>query len=400
MARDRPASDEARDTLLRKVERIRPVLEEAGDRAEAERRLPDAAYDAMLDAGLFRMLVPAALGGLELHPATQYAVVEAVARIDAAAAWNLNQSCSMGGFASWLSKEGGEEVFARGPDTILAGGLFPPGPSVRVAGGWRVTARTAFASGANRAQWFGVPILEVAEDASRFDPDREDPPPLVAFVPRDEVDIVDTWNTVGMRGTFSADVLVDDVFVPDHRVALVERGRERGPAFSGPVYRTVPWPGIQGETVVSLGVARAAIDELVDLAARKTPSYGRTELRDRERAQHHAARATALVDASRVFLADSIAQALEEAERLGDVGEAAKRRCQLAACFGAEACGEAVDLVCEVAGTTAIRIGQKLERHRRDVHVLTQHVDKTYARYEDVGKMLFGLPPSFFILEL
>ena len=75
-------------------------------------------------------------------------------------------------------------------------------------------------------------------------------------------------------------------------------------------------------------------------------------------------------------------------------------RCQLAACFGAEACAQAVDLVCEAAGTSAIRIEHGIERHHRDIHVLTQHVDKSYSRYEDVGKMMFGLPPSFFLLRL
>ena len=72
--------------------------------------------------------------------------------------------------------------------------FFPAGPSVRVDGGWRVTARTSFASGCHRAHWFGVPILEVADDASRFEPTTEDPPPIAALVPRDEVDLLDTWR--------------------------------------------------------------------------------------------------------------------------------------------------------------------------------------------------------------
>lgn len=389
------------DALLREVDRIRPILEAEADRAEAERALSGAVYDAMLDAGLFRIAVPKAFGGLELHPAEAYRVWEAVARIDSAAAWNLQQSSSVSGFAiPWLPKEGGEELYARGPDTIFAGGFFPPAPSVRVKGGWRVTARTAFASGCHRAQWFTVPIVEIDDEASRFDPHTEDPPVIAAFVPRDEVDLVDTWHTVGMRGTFSADVVVDDVFVPDRRIAHIESATATAPAFSGPLYRTMPWPGIHGETTVSLGIAAAAIDELVELAARKTPSYGRVPLRDREMAQHHAARASALLAASRALLTSAISEAYSEAGRDAGLAEATKRQCQLAACFGAEACAEAVDLVYEAAGTTSIRIGQRIERHHRDIHVLTQHADKSYARYEDVGKMLFGLPPSFFALEL
>ncbi|MCI0636426.1 MAG: acyl-CoA dehydrogenase family protein, partial [Actinobacteria bacterium] len=275
-------------TLLDEVERIRPVLEECSPRGEIERALPDPAYDAMLDAGLFRMLAPKAFGGLELHPVEVCRIVEAVARIDSAAAWNLNQSVGDAMVAAWLPKQGGEELFALGPDPIFAGGFFPPGPCVRVEGGFRVTARTSFASGCHRAQWLLVPIVEVADDRSRFDPRTEDPPPLVAFVPRDEVDLLDTWHTSGMRGTFSADVSVDDVFVPDRRVALIEPERERAPGFSGPLYALWPWPVILGETAVSIGIAAAAVDELVDLATRKNPSYSRTPHHHPEVAHHHA----------------------------------------------------------------------------------------------------------------
>ena len=240
----------------------------------------------------------------------------------------------------------------------------------------------------------------MADDASRFDPRTEDPPRLVAAVPRDEVDLLDTWHTSGMRGTFSADVSVDDVFVPDHRVAFIDLGGERAPAFSGPLYALWPWTAIHGETAVSIGIAGAAIDGLIDLATRKKPSYSRIPLHDREMAQHHAGKARGLVDASRAFLHAAISQAFVDAEVGRRYSEATKLRCQLAACFGAEACAAAVDLVHEAAGTSAIRLEHGFERQHRDVHALTQHADKSYSRYEDVGKMLFGLPPSFWILEL
>jgi alkylation response protein AidB-like acyl-CoA dehydrogenase len=386
--------------LLAEVEGIRAVLQDCAAQAEAERALPDAAYDAMLGAGLFRMLAPKAFGGLEFHPVQAFEIVEAVARIDSAAAWNLNQSGGPAGVVPWLPKDGGEEIYARGADSIFAGGFFPPGPSVRVAGGWRVTARTPFASGCHRAHWFGVPILEVADDTSRFDPRTEDPPRILAFIPRDEVDLLDTWHTVGMRGTFSADVSVDDVFVPDRRVAFLERDAARAPAFSGPLYALWPWTTILGEAAVSIGVAVGAIDELVDLATRKKPSYSRIPLHDRELAQHHAGKARALADASRASVHSVVSQAFREAQVDGRYSEDSKLRCQLAACFAAEACAQAVDLVHEAAGSSAIRLEHGFERRHRDAHVLTQHAYKSTSRYADVGKVLFGLPPGFWSLDL
>jgi alkylation response protein AidB-like acyl-CoA dehydrogenase len=362
--------------------------------------LPDAVYDAMIDARLFRMLAPAAFGGLELHPTEAYAAYEAVARIDSAAGWNLQNSSSMGAFAAWLPEAGAKEVYAAGPDTLFAGGLFPGGPSLRIDGGWRVSARTSIASGCQRAHWFAVPIVEVDAESMKYNPHTQDPPDILAFVPRDEVDLIDTWHTVGMRGTFSADVVVDDVFVPDSRIAFLEPGRQRSTPFRGPLYGTAPWYGTLAQTTVSLGIAVAALEKLVDLATRKTPSYSRVKLHDREMAQHHAARARELVDASRAFLCAAIRDAYDEAERSGRLSEASKIRCQLAACFGAESCAQAVDLVHEAAGLSSIRIGHGIERHHRDVHALARHTSQTYARYEDVGKMLFGLPPTFFVLGL
>lgn len=389
------------DALLKSVASIAPVLHEAGARADAERVLPDAAYDAMLDAGLFGMTAPTAFDGQELHPVETFRVIEAVARIDSAAGWNLNQASAVAGIVPWLSAEGADEVYARGPATIFAGGFFPPGLSVRVEGGWRVTARTPFVSGCQRAQWFGVPMLEVAEDTIPFDPKRENPPPIAAFIPRDEVDIIDTWHTVGMRGTFSADVVVDDVFVPDHRVAYVDPNQPRPKRFSGALYGLWPWIPIHGEAAVCIGVASAAVDALIDLATRKHPAYSRAPLHSRGMAQHHIGRAQALVNASRATVHSAISEAYDEiASGAVRCDEPAMIRCQLAGCFATEACAEAVDLVHEMAGSSAIRLEHDFEQHHRDIHVLTQHAYRSTERYVDVGKLLVGLPPEFWILEI
>jgi len=388
------------ENLLAAVERIRPGIEANSAMSEENRRLADDVYDAMVESGLYRTLAPKALGGLELHPLEHIRIIEAVARIDSAAAWNLNQSTVAAGVVAWLSEKGQLEVYERGPNTIFSGGYFPPGPSIRADGGWRVTAQSSFASGSDHAHWFMVPVLEVNEDHSLFNPRTEDPPIVFAFVPRDEVDVIDTWNTMGMRGTYSADVIVDDVFVPDDRVVFFDPHRPRHAAFTGPLYGLWPWASNHGETAVSLGIARAAIEKLIELTTRKTPSYVRTQLRDRGMAQHHAGRATALVDASRAYLEASIAEAYVEVKTHGHYKEDTKTRCQLAECFGAQACAEAVDLVYEACGSSSFRIENGIERHHRDIHVLTQHAYKSSARYEDVGRILFGLPPEFWALRL
>jgi alkylation response protein AidB-like acyl-CoA dehydrogenase len=388
------------DALLQAVEDIRPLLEKHAPQSEADRRLADASYDAMRAAGLFRMLVPRVFGGMELHLVQAYKVWETVARIDSAAGWNLQIANAIAGFAAWLPAEGGKEVFGESPDIIVAGGFFPPATAVSVDGGWRVTGRTPFASGCHRAQWFMMPMQERHGDQPKVDPQTGEPITFIAFFRRADVEIIDTWHTVGMRGTFSADVAVNNVFLPQHRAGVFGPLVDPPPAFAIPAYRLTPWPGVHGEAIVSLGVATAAIDKLINLALTKTPAYSTIALRDREMAQHHAAKATALVDAAREYLHTAASEAYTEAERGELLSEKTKIRCQLSACFVAEACAEAVNLVHQAAGTTSIRLEPGFERHFRDIHTLTQHASKAYSRYESVGKMLFGLPQDWVVLNL
>jgi indole-3-acetate monooxygenase len=388
------------DSLIEAVEAIRPTLERHAPEGERDRKLADASYDAMLAAGLFRLLVPRAFGGMALHPVAAYTVWEAVARIDSAAGWNLQIASSIAAFAMWLPAAGGEEIFAAGPDVIAAAGFFPPAAAIPATGGWRVSGRTPFASGCHRAQWFMMPALVMEGDRPQIDAATGAPITLLVFFPRADVQVIDTWHTVGMRGTFSADIAVSDVFVPAHRAGALRPLGVRPPAFVDPIYGVWPWPGVHGEATVSLGIATAAIDALVALAAKKTPAMTAIPLRDRELAQHHAARATALVDASRAYMYAAATEACAQAEAAPPLSASAKMRCQLAACFTAEACAAAVDLVHQAAGTTGIREGAGLERHFRDIHTLTQHASKSYARYGSVGRMIFGLPSDWFVLNL
>ncbi len=365
--------------LLDEVERIRPVLEEQAARADADRRLTDEAWQVLGDAGLFTLVAPQAYGGLELPMTDLMTVWEAVARIDSAAAWNLVMTTVVATFAAFLPGEGARELFAEGP-TTMAGALFPPGQAIREEGGWRVTARVPFVSGCHHAAWVTLPAIG---------PDGQ---MLGVVIPRGEVQILDTWHTTGMRGTGSADVAVEGAFVPDRRTLVVGPLTNPAPGFEGPLYRMLPCPAFLGEATVSVGVAAAAVDAYIELAKTKTPAYQAVPLRDQQLAQYAAGKARARVDAARDTLQHAAREAYEETAASGELlSWEAKTRLQLAACFAAEACAEAVRLVHDAAGSSAIRLEQPFERHFRDAHVLTQHSSKSSARYATAGRLLFGL---------
>ena len=386
--------------LLQAVERIRPVVEKFAHEAEKERRLPAPVYEAMLAEGLFRMTVPQAYGGLELPPLEAYQVWEALARIDSAAAWNLVIGSGAICFLPFMPAAAADEVFASGPDVVFAGATSTPVEARRVDGGWRLTGQVPFASGCDRGDWFFLGALTAPEPARGEATVPGQRVSRVAYVPRSDVRIVDTWRSSGMRGSGSGDFVLEDVFLPDHRSGMLARAWHPAAAFSGPLYRLSIWQAFHGEVLVSLGVATAAIEKLAELASAKTPARSPVLLAERAMAQHHAARARALVDAAREYIYASMASAYAASERGEDISQEMKVRCQLATCFAAEASVNAVDLVHEAAGTSAIRDEFGIERHFRDVHTLSQHANKSYMRYESVGKLLFGLPTEWFVLNI
>ena len=136
----------------------------------------------------------------------------------------------------------------------VAGALHPPGTAVRAAGGWRITGQVPFGSGCHHAQWLAMPAKEEGADA-----------PFGAFFRREAVTILDTWHTLGMRGTGSADFAVTDLFVPEHLTVPVAPLQNPPPGFEGPLFRMWPWTAIIGEAIVSVGVAATAVDAAVHL---------------------------------------------------------------------------------------------------------------------------------------
>ena len=391
------ATTYAGDDLLAVVERVRPLIEEHSAWAEAERRLAPDVYQAMFDAGLFHMYAPRKYGGLELPIVEIMTVWEAVARIDSAAAWNLLMNQVFTGLAAFLPDEGAQEVFANGP-TTAAGAFFPPAAATKVDGGWRITGRVPFASGCHHSTWCAMAALEMDGDQPKLDPATGQPTGLAMVFPRTDTQVLDTWHTVGMRGTGSTDFAVDDLFVPERRTGAVAPLINPAPGFDGPLYRMFPWPAILGETTVSVGIAAAAVECLVELVQTKTPAYQLTPLREQQLAHYLTGKAQARVNAAR----DTLHRAAQEAydEATGSLlSWDTKLRLQLAVCFAAEASADAVRLVNEVAGTSAVRLEHGFERHGRDVHVLIQHASKSAHRYVTAGRLIFGLDNDFPFLE-
>lgn len=348
-------------------ERIAPLAA----RIEAERRLPREAVDALVGAGVFKLLVPKAYGGAEAGPATALSVIEEVARADGSAGW-----CTMIGATSalmsvYLDDDVAREVY--GPDDAITCGVFAPmGRASTVEGGYRVSGRWPFASGCEHSQWrMGGVLVDGTPEVKSV------------LFRAEETSVVDTWDTSGLRGTGSHDIEAKDVVVPRARVFSLIADRPRHEGYALPFFGVLAC----GVAAVGLGIARAAIDAFVAMAKTKTPPGSKRTLAHRELVQVDVARAEAKVRAARAFMHEALGEAIAS----GGAALEPRARLRLAAAHAAEASAEAVASMYQAGGGSAIYARSPLQRHFRDAHVVTHHVMVSAAATQLAGRVLLGV---------
>lgn len=374
-----------------RLDKVLPLIAQNASRHEQERRVSPEVYDALKKQGLFGLLAPKVLGGMEVSPTTAYAVWEEIARHDSATSWNLSQSNGGLMMCASLKPSGLEKVFIDGNVPVFAGAAFPQGRALRENGGYRVTGKIRFVSGCHGADWMFMPfIVDEAADAPSGANAR--PQVMMGLFPAVDAQIHHTWETMGMCGTGSHDVSVTDIFVPDALAVSLTEPNKPSEVFSGPLYRVSPWPVVHGEALAALGIASVAINRLIDLAGVKQPANTPNLLRDREAVQLVIGRARAYVESARSYLYQTTDAAYAEAHGADKLSDHTRQSLQLSACYITEASAKAIDLVYEAAGSSAFWISNPFERHFRDVHVITQHAQLAAPRYTSVGKMMLGLP--------
>jgi alkylation response protein AidB-like acyl-CoA dehydrogenase len=381
--------------LIDATRHILPVLREHNPEAERERRLSKPVLDALTQAGLLRMLTPRSLGGLEVDPLTCAHVVEAVAGADSAAGWTLVNPLFYAFACARLPDAGAAEIYRHGPNAVIAGPFHPPIQATPVPGGYRLTGRAPFASNCHDATWIARTALVMDGDTPRLSASGA-PEVLLALVPVEACDIIDTWYVMGMRGTGSDDIALTDVFVPQARTFPLVPEFTPGAHYGGPLYQFSAM-GINAATFPSvvLAIAHQALDEVYTLAREKTPFASTTVLRERGTAQAQLAQAAGTLRAARAFLYDTLGE-LWEQTLAGEPPSLVQRAdLLLAVAHATSSAATVVETAYNVAGTSGIYTRNPLERHFRDLQVLKQHGFASVNRYETVSQVYFGLAPEF-----
>lgn len=393
------ATRQDREETLDKARALGPLIREHAEQAEQKRRLAPEVISGLREAGLFRLLLPRSLGGFELDPATCALVVEEVAGFDSAAGWALQNGNEGDWWAARLPAQGAEEIYRSNPSAIVSAAFHPPQQVVETAGGYRVTARAPLASNIHDADWLFLTALVMDGEHPRM---VDGAPQVIALYLRaSEVKIVDTWYSMGMRGTDSNDVVADDVFVPKTRTFPFAPDFAPGVHYRGPLYR---FPGIAAAgfliAPVPLAVARSAIGEVRDLAQKKTPLGFNRTLRERPVVQATVARAEAMLRAARLLFYDALESAWARAVRGERFTLEQKADLLLAGAYAATTAAKVTDLMHRIAGTTGIYTRSPLERHFRDAQTLRHHGIISENRFETAGQVYLGVEPEFPLVAL
>lgn len=349
--------------------------------------MPQEMVDVLRGDGLFRMLVPAALGGGEAGPADLITAVETLAQGDGSAAWCLAAVATSGMLAAYLPDEAAREIFGDAGD--LACGVFAPRgkATAQPDGGYVVSGNWQLASGCQYCNWImgGCMLSDAGE--LRMLPSGAPDVRLAIFAATD-VEIADTWHASGLRGTGSHDISVDALDVPaEHTVSLItDQPRERGPLYGFPVFGLLAL----AISAVGLGMARGAIEELSGLAVTRKGGGSKRTLAERDHTRATVAQAEAKLRAARALVDVAIGEAWETSLAGDAIGTGARAGLRLAASHAMQSSRDVVDRMYELGGSSAVYATSPLQRRLRDVHVATQHMLVAAPTWELLGRQLLG----------
>lgn len=381
-------------TLLARAEALVPVLRDRAGRTEELRRVPDETIEDLHRSGLFRILQPRRVGGSELPFRSIVELISVIGRGDASTAWVLANLAAHHWLLGMWPKRAQDEVWGPSPDNLIGSALiFPRGRGRAADGGYRVSGRWPFSSGVDAAAWILLGAIVQDEETGGTEP-------RIFLMPASDFAIIDTWHVIGLAGTGSKDVAVDDVFVPDYRTVAVSQitgGPNPGSEVNPAVLYQLPAVSLFAFCIagVSLGIAQGAIEYFTQTTRTRTSYYTGRSLADFVTLQIHLAEATAMTDAARAVILGDCDEATRIVADRGMPSLDQRARYRRDGAYAATLCTKAVDVLFGATGGGAIYARNPLQRAFRDVHAANAH----YVLNWDIngamfGRVLLGLSPD------
>ena len=363
---------EPRTDLVEVARGLRPLIESQAEKVEAEGTLTQTVVDAVADAGLFWIMVPQEQGGSGADIGTCIDVFDELAYADGSTGWSVMANASTSLFAAiYLPDEALAAMFGGSRPHIHAGMLGPVGTAVPTDGGYVVEGSYRFGSGTGHADWFGAGVMEFADGEPALT-DTGLPAMKVAFVPRDQVEMIGNWDVMGLAGTGSFDYRINAVTVPEaHTFKILEANALRGgPQFDLGLFGFTA----SGHAGFALGVGRRALDEIVSIAKTKERLGGESTIGRQQLFQHDFAMHDAAVRAARSYVHDAFGLAEETVLRGEAVSNVDNQRLRQATTWATRVAADACRFAYTWAGSDGLRNPSVVQRCFRDISAATQHI--------------------------
>jgi alkylation response protein AidB-like acyl-CoA dehydrogenase len=352
---------------------------------ESGRQLPADIAQRFAEAGFYRACVPEAYGGLEVDPLTLSTLIETIAHADGSAAWCVMIGATTGLLGAYMPATTARDLFAD-QNLILSGVYAPRGKAVEEGDHYIVNGRWQWGSGSPNAKWIGGGSMIMQGGQPQTTPSGI-PISRMMLVPIKDTELAGNWDVSGLCGTGSQDFAFKNVRVPKAMsVGLITDKPLARPLYAFPAFGILS----MGISSAMLGLARAAITDLIALAGGKTPEGHRKPLAARARTQEDVAEAEAQLRSARAYFRESISAAWDEAKKGGKLSVDARRDVRLASTHAAHASVRVVDLMYNLGGGTSVYKTSPLQRIFRDVHVASQHMMIAPPTMELAGKLLLG----------
>jgi alkylation response protein AidB-like acyl-CoA dehydrogenase len=376
--------------LVERARALAPLIAREADEIERTRRLTEPVVAALIENGLYRVLLPQSAGGAEAPPEIFMQMLEEVAKVDASTAWCLGQCSVCAMIAAYLDADATHQIFGV-PGSILAWGAIA-GEAHVVPGGYRATGRWNFASGSRQASWLGAHVQIVEADGARRRKPDGAPEVRTILFPLASATMYDVWDVIGLKGTGTDSYSVENLFIPEKFTAL--RDEPAAVRETGPLYRlTTHIVFGLGFAAVSLGVARATLDAAVELARGKTPA-GIKAMRENNAVQGAIGRIEGNFRAARAYLYATTGEVWRDLEVTGKYTEDHRAALRLASTWTIHQAASVVDAAYHMAGATAVFSANKFERRFRDMHAIAQQIQARDTHYEDVGRAILATDPG------
>jgi alkylation response protein AidB-like acyl-CoA dehydrogenase len=363
------------------IERARQLAEQVSKRADEIddiRRIPADLAGEMADAGMFRLLIPETLGGVEIDYPSFVEIVRTFAQADGSTAWCVSQNNIFATDSARMLPDTAREIWGPTRGIVTNGPPSRDTVAVAVERGYRLTGHWDFSSGSSHSTWL----------AARSPVEGRDGEPPMFLMPKSDVTMLDTWQVNGLRGTASFSFEADDVFVPESHVYMEsDPARDPGPIY---VLPKIPMFAI-GFATIALALARECLNDAVELARSKTQRNITSAMVDRSTVHRQVGEAEALFRATDAYVRQSSEAMWAAACDNGELDMDTRIEVRMASTHGIRTAVQVADTAYDMFGAGAIFKSNPIQRRWQDVHTIAQQIQGRTTNFETAGRYFLGL---------